>query len=144
LGLPSGSLKAKEEWHPLLVSRIKTLLQDLENNYQLSVAANIGNKLAKTGLESSPLCEKEKMGNQKLNSIRTCTVHQVKGESIDGVMYIANKNQVRKLLNGTSTEVGRIGYVAVTRAGNLFILAVPEANYPLFRDDLAQQGFLEL
>lgn len=41
-------------------------------------------------------------------------------------MYVANKEQIRAMIDGTDTEVGRIGNVAVTRARNLMVLAVPE------------------
>jgi hypothetical protein len=42
------------------------------------------------------------------------------------VLYVAKKPHVRALLNGTGTEDGRIGYVALTRAKDLFVLALPE------------------
>lgn len=143
-GVPSALLKAKEEWHPRLVCNVKLLLEKFEKHHDLCIAKNIGNKLAKTGLDSSPICGEEGDDKQKKQKIRTCTVHQVKGESIDGVMYIANKNQVAKLIEGSTTEIGRIGYVAVTRARNLFVLAVPKAQYSDFESDLAAHGFSKL
>jgi hypothetical protein len=36
------------------------------------------------------------------------------------------KKHAEELLEGTASEAGRIGYVAVTRARNLFLLAIPE------------------
>lgn len=40
-------------------------------------------------------------------------------------MYLANREHVNALLTGVGTEVGRIGYVAVTRARNLLWFGVP-------------------
>jgi len=65
----------------------------------------------------------------------------VKGESIDGVLYVAEKKQVRALLDGTTTELGRIGYVAVTRARNLMVLAVPTKSIGEFEAELLASGF---
>jgi hypothetical protein len=45
------------------------------------------------------------------------------------------------MLDGTGTEVGRIGYVAVTRARNLFVLAVPENCINDFELELVACGF---
>jgi hypothetical protein len=68
-------------------------------------------------------------------------VHQVKGESIEAVMYVANKEQIRAMIDGTNTEVGRIGYVAATRARNLLVLAVPENCIGEFEPELIECGF---
>jgi hypothetical protein len=74
-------------------------------------------------------------------TIRGSTVHKVKGESLEAVMYVASKEHVRALLDGTATEVGRIGYVAVTRARDLFVLAVPDNCLGDFEDELVEKGF---
>ncbi|KAB1493138.1 ATP-dependent DNA helicase, partial [Cronobacter sakazakii] len=77
------------------------------------------------------------------HGFRVETVHQVKGESIGAVMYLAKKNHIEALLSGTGDEEGRIGYVAITRAKNLFWLAVPESCLKEFRDKLIRAGFQE-
>jgi hypothetical protein len=66
-----------------------------------------------------PIIELPDLAATKPVSFHVSTVHQVKGESIDAVMYVADKKQIRALIDGTTTEVGRIGYVAATRARNL-------------------------
>ncbi|MNW21950.1 hypothetical protein D3C71_2231540 [compost metagenome] len=48
------------------------------------------------------------------------------------------------MLGGTETEDGRIGYVALTRAKNLFWLAVPDSCLGELRADLIQAGFTEV
>ena len=75
--------------------------------------------------------------------IRVDTVHQVKGESLDAVLYLATKEHVVALLAGVNTEVGRIGYVAVTRARNILWLGVPANALAELRPALLASGFLE-
>ena len=75
--------------------------------------------------------------------LRVETVHQVKGESIDAVLYIATNANISALLTGTATEEGRIGYVALTRAKNLFWLAVPNSCLGTMRAELIKAGFTE-
>ena len=77
------------------------------------------------------------------HELRVETVHQVKGESIGAVMYLAKKPHIEALLSGTDDEEGRIGYVAITRAKNLFWLAVPESCLKELRDNLINIGFQE-
>jgi hypothetical protein len=140
-GLPAGTLLADSEWHPLLNSRIKALLPILEAEFALKPADNLGNKLAKKALLNKPLIHLPDLAATGAVNFHVSTVHQVKGESIDAVMYVADKPQVRALLDGTGTEVGRIGYVAVTRARNLFVLAVPENCVDGFEPELLKRGF---
>jgi hypothetical protein len=72
------------------------------------------------------------------------TVHQSKGESLDAVLYIATaKDHIRNMLDGTNTEIGRIGYVALTRARYLFVLAVPKTNIKEFEPELKSLGLKE-
>jgi len=44
------------------------------------------------------------------------------------------------LLDGIGTEDGRIGYGALTRARDLFVLAVPETYLPEFEPSFKQRG----
>jgi superfamily I DNA/RNA helicase len=127
------------EWHPLLLSRVKEFLKDLESRFSLRPADNIGNKLSKKALLSKPIIEIPDLAAAGPVSFHVSTVHQVKGESIDAVMYVADKKQIRALVDGRTTEVGRIGYVAVTRARNLLLLAVPEVSE--FVPELIERGF---
>jgi superfamily I DNA/RNA helicase len=132
-GLPSGALLADTEWHPQLLGRLKAFLLRLEAEFSLTPASNIGNKLARKALLAKPVVTPSDLVSTP-NKFVFSTVHKVKGESIDAVMYVADKKQVKELLDGTVTEVGRIGYVAVTRARNLFVLAVPATNITEFEE----------
>lgn len=140
-GLPPSSLLAKTEWHPKLVANIRALLTDVDNKFGLKPVATLGNKLAKKGLEEVALTGAA--GQKKGPGIRVDTVHQVKGESIGAVLYVAKKPNIDALLAGTDTEEGRIGYVAITRAKNLFWLAVPSTCLKDFRAKLLEAGFKE-
>ena len=142
-GLPSSALIADTQWHPLLLLRIKELLQKLQTEFGLSATDNVGRKLAKTKLPNAPLATPEYLVAEQGVRIRVDTVHQVKGESLDAVLYVAAKDHVQALLAGMDSEVGRIGYVAITRARNLLWLAVPANALKKLRPALLASGFQE-
>src|SRR5690606_15048446 len=124
-GLPPASLVADSGWHPLLVPRTRALIVALVSEFGMVSADNLGQRLATTRLGRHPLLKAPTLTAVGA-SFRTSTVHRVKGESLDAVLYVAKKPHIRALLDGTSSEEGRIGYVALTRARDLFVLAVPD------------------
>lgn len=140
VGLPSGKLLADTEWHAALKPRLTALLDRLQRDFGLSQAVNLGNKLAKTGLLHKPLVPEADLVLEESPNIRVCTVHQAKGESIEAVMYVGTRKHIRHLLDGANHEVGRIGYVAVTRAKSLFVLAVPDSCLKEFEPELNSVG----
>lgn len=142
-GLPAATLIADTQWHPQLLSRTKALLLILNETFGLATADNLGNKLAKKGLPSTPLVSGGDLAASQYARIRVDTVHQVKGESLDAVLYLAAKDHVSALLAGVESEVGRIGYVAVTRARNLLWLGVPANALEELRAALLAHGFQE-
>lgn len=105
---------------------------------------NIGRRLAKRALPNVPIITEFDLTEELDAIIRVDTVHQSKGESLDAVLYLATKDHVEALLEGVDTELGRIGYVAVTRARNLFWLGVPEKALAQLRPALLEKGFLEV
>jgi superfamily I DNA/RNA helicase len=142
-GLPSSTLVANTKWHPLLLARIKVLLSVLQAKFGFAITDNLGRKLAKTKLPNAPLMTAEDLIAKQAMRIRVDTVHQVKGESLDAVLYVAAKDHVQALLAGVDTEVGRIGYVAITRAKNLLWLGVPANAIQELRPALLASGFKE-
>jgi hypothetical protein len=54
-GLPAASLKAKSEWHPRLVRRVKVLLGDIQQRFGYAPVDNISQRLAKTKLLDEPM-----------------------------------------------------------------------------------------
>ena len=120
------------------------LLDNIEVTYGYTKVDNIGNKIAKTGLIDQPLILNSELDLEKRSPIRVDTVHKVKGESLDAVLYIASKSNIDALLEGVDTETGRIGYVAVTRARDLFVLGVPINSVSLLGPKLEAIGLKKL
>jgi superfamily I DNA/RNA helicase len=140
-GLPSGTLVANGEWHAKLAARLKVFVPKLCADHGLTAGANLGLKLANRALDAAPLIKAPDLAQADLTPIRVSTVHRVKGESIGGVMYVVTKPHLKALLEGPKSENGRIGYVALTRARNLFVLAVPESCLKEFEGTLVAFGF---
>jgi hypothetical protein len=143
-GLPSASLVADTQWQPLLVTRIRTLLEKLHTQFNLKPVDNLGRKLAKTGLPNVALAIAKDLADEDVVPLRIDTVHQAKGESLDAVLYMTLKEHAVELLGGVSTEVGRIGYVAATRASDLLWVAVPANALKELRPVLEAKGFQEV
>jgi hypothetical protein len=142
-GLPSSELPGLDRWHPLLLERVRSLLEGIRQEFGLDGGANLGRKLTRTGLPAAPLSSGVDLVAVRGPTIRVDTVHQVKGESIDAVLYVATRQHVQALLDGVQTELGRIGYVAATRARNLLWVAVPSNSLRDLRPALLAAGFLE-
>jgi hypothetical protein len=142
-GLPSAFLKAASEWHPLLVARVKALLKKLQDKFGYEEGPNLGQRLAKKKLSDEPMLQA--VVNKTLIDpmLRIETIHGVKGESLDAVLYLAAKKHLKPMLEGTDTEVGRIGYVALTRARNLFWLGITKVDADSFRSALLSHHFVE-
>lgn len=143
-GLPSSSLVADSQWHSQLLSHIKTLLINLETKFGLKQVTNLGNKLSKKALLNMPLASEEDLADSDATALRIDTVHKAKGESLDAVLYLATKEHAQALLDGVSTEVGRIGYVAATRARDLLWVAVSHSSLKDLRPQFLARGFKEV
>lgn len=139
-GLPESALPAKGEWHRRLKQRLPSLFEAIENVCAMKRSPTWGNKLSTRNLADGPLLQRDLISAGSIG-IRIKTVHKVKGEGIDAVLYIAKKNDIDRMLAGTGTEDGRIGYVAVTRAKDLLILAIPTNTTPAVISDLESKGF---
>ena len=142
-GLPSGSLHMQLEWHPKLLMNVKALLERLKQDHQLPSQDNLNMRLKKTGLPAKALFDTNTERAVIDPALRVETIHGVKGESLDAVLYLANKEHVNALVNGTGTELGRIGYVALTRARNLFWLGILRTDAETFRSALTGHTFVE-
>lgn len=143
-GLPSADLKGSTIWHGLVKTRLVTLLDTIEKKYGYPKVNNLGNKLSKKGLVDEPLIPAPELAMSERLTIRVDTVHQAKGENLDAVLYMASKTHIDAMLDGVDTEVGRIGYVAVTRAEKLFILGVPKNALAVLAPKLQAIGLEEL
>jgi hypothetical protein len=143
-GLPSASLVADTQWHAQLLARIKVLLVNLDTKFGLKQVANLGKKLSKKALPSTPLTSAADLTDGDATALRIDTVHKAKGESLDAVLYVTTREHAQALLGGVATELGRIGYVAATRTCNLLWLAVPHNSLKELRPQLLARGFKEV
>lgn len=144
-GLPAATLTANAQWHALMLERTRALLARIAQLHGLVSIGNLGNKLARTGLPNVPMIAAADLAANAAARIRADTVHQAKGESLDAVLYLAAKKEhASGLLAGVDTEVGRIGYVAVTRARNLMWLGIPANSLAELRPVLISRGFQEV
>ena len=78
-------------------------------------------------------------------TIRIETIHKVKGESIDGVLVIGSKKYfdgvVKDVIAGNDTEDRRLGYVAMTRAKHLLVVAPPKDHLDKYESFWRDRGF---
>lgn len=139
-GIPDAKLPAKSEWHPTLKTRVDAFLTKVEAKTKYIRSVSWSKNLTVAKLSDVPLWQAD-LGGKKSSGIRVDTVHQVKGEGIPVVLYLARTSDVTKLLEGAASEEGRIGYVAVTRAKDLLLLGVPDSAKKPVLDSLEAKGF---
>jgi len=139
-GLPSAALKAKTQWHPILKGRVEGLLSSIERVTSQKRLPSWANNLTTRDLLDAPLWEVD-LASTATSTVRVDTVHKAKGESIRVVMYLARTEDANALLQGTGTEEGRIGYVAVTRAEDLLILGIPATAKASVISAIESKGF---
>jgi len=108
-GLPSASLKAAFEWHPLLFARVKTFLKKLQEQFGYEEAPNLGQRLAKKKLSNEPMLQAL---DKKTLSTRSGVSRRFMGSRARVLTqcYIWQKKEhLKSILEGTDAEVGRIG-----------------------------------
>ncbi len=142
-GLPSGSLHMQLTWHTKLLTNVKGLMELLKLDHQLAPQETLNMRLKKTGLPDRALIDVNTARTTIDKSLRVETIHGVKGESLDAVLYLADKDHVKAMVNGTGTELGRIGYVALTRARNLFWLGILRTDAKVYGAALTGHNFVE-
>jgi hypothetical protein len=145
-GLPSVSLTGTQ-W----ISQLRKSLAKIVVELGAEAIPNLNLKIKKTGLDEKqmrlPLFEAETL----FPAIRQETIHQVKGESIDGVLVIGSSkfwnSVVDAILKGTisaDSEDRRLAYVAMTRARHLLLVALPASHYDKHVDKWKSWGFITL
>ena len=144
VGLPPSTLLADTEWLPRLLERVRQLLATLQTEFGLTPTDSLGTRLTRRDLPHASLVAADDLGTQHNTRIRVDTVHKAKGESLDAVLYMATREHVEAMLDGVATELGRIGYVAVTRAKNLLWVGIPATALPILRQRLMDFGFREV
>ena len=93
----------------------------------------MGQKIRRTGLDSGqlrlPLFQPEPV----FPRIRQATIHQVKGESIDGVLVLGSTKFFNSVVSAatadTNSEDRRLAYVAMTRARHALVVGLPAPHF---------------
>lgn len=124
-GLPLSSLAAKSEWLTHLKANLGVFLPKFSELSGLRLKDSWGRNVRSNDLPDGSLYAAYTKPDLPMPSIRIDTVHKAKGESLDSVLYVTTKPHLDAFLAGTSSEEGRIGYVALTRARDLFVIAIP-------------------
>lgn len=138
-GLPNTQLPGRKKWHPELKKRLASLLDEIEAQTSYKRSATWTKNLTVAKLGDEPLWKTD-LAQVDEALIRVDTVHQVKGEGIAAVLFVARTADLNRLLAGMHTEDGRIGYVAVTRAEDLLILGVPNSAPKKTVNELEARG----
>lgn len=125
-GLPVATLEGGA-WHEKLKNRLPALFSSLKNDCGLNARASWKSNVTLKQLGVSQLYLNE-LDTGQGSDIRVSTVHKCKGESIGAVLYVTNSSSLSELLKGATSEEGRIGYVAVTRAMDLLVVAIPNST----------------
>lgn len=139
-GLPSAGRDAKTEWLVELKERLPALLDALERDCGLTRLPTWRFNVTSADVGDGPLLRTE-LFEDDVHGLPIRTVHTAKGESIGAVLYVAKTAEVNNLLAGPVSEEGRIGYVAITRACDLLLLAVPSTAPATSVAELLAKGF---
>jgi len=138
-GLPSAKLPAKAEWQPALKRNVEQLLARLPSCCGLNGLPTWASNLTIKKLPERPLWDEQLIA---ISSARPAikTVHQAKGESIGAVLYVLKPREVKQVLAGPRNEEGRIGYVGLTRAKDLLIVAIPNSTQAAVVEQIRSTG----
>lgn len=138
-GIPSAALPGSTKWQPLLKERLESWLSVVEKQTPFRRTPTWARNVTVKKLADQPMWQEDLAGAPGVK-VRVDTVHQVKGEGFPVVMYVVRTADLRRLLEGTISEEGRIGYVAVTRTMDLLLVAVPNTTAKELIRELEERG----
>ena len=139
-GLPSIS-KNGTEW----INNLKDNLKKLFTTIGVINIPKMGLKIRRTGLDANqmtlPLFEPQTL----FPPIRQETIHQVKGESIDGVLVLGSTKYfntvVKAIESNENSEERRLAYVAMTRARHVLLIGLPATHFDKHVEIWKKWGF---
>ncbi|MBW2647009.1 MAG: ATP-dependent helicase [Deltaproteobacteria bacterium] len=139
-GLPSVR-KNGSVWIDSLRKNLTQLLATIG----ISQIPKMGQKIRRTGLDTNqmalPLFEPQTI----FPPIRQETIHQVKGESIDGVLVLGSakffNTVVKAVESNENTEERRVAYVAMTRARHALLIGLPASHFDIHITAWKRWGF---
>ena len=141
--LPRSSIRS-DTWLADLQHAVSACFREM----QVSVPDNINRKLTLRGLSDAE--KAEPLSTQiegHVESVRVCTIHQVKGETLESIMLVAEHRFITSALNNRENrnhEDTRIAYVAMSRPTSLLVIALPERTYRDWIDRWIELGFSAL
>lgn len=142
-GIPSATLGARGTWLTKLKANLDTWLNRVETSTCFRRIDTWAARVTARGLpETGPLLAVD-LGQNDWSGLRLGTVHSAKGEGIPAVMYLTMKKDLDALVAGTDEEEGRIGFVAVTRARDLLVVAIPKKTKSDIITKLQGLGFAD-
>jgi hypothetical protein len=138
-GLPPVSLSGND-WIVVLKERLEKLIPLIG----ITAPIKLGQKIKKNGTAEQlrlPIFASETL----FPPIRQETIHQVKGESIDAVLFLGSakffNSVVSSIDSNENTEDRRLAYVAMTRARHLLLIGLPATHYDAHAAKWIQWGF---
>lgn len=142
-GIPFATFSARTGWLTLLKTNLETWLNLVEQKTPFRREPTWKSRVTTRELpETGPLIAVD-IGQNDWSALRCGTVHSAKGEGISAVMYLTDSADVKALVEGTGDEEGRIGFVAVTRARDLVVVAIPKGTPADVIEKLKLHGFAE-
>jgi superfamily I DNA/RNA helicase len=142
-GLPSIGTNGSD-W----VDQLKTHLAIVFKELGLKNLPKLGQIIRRTGLDQTQLALPLFQPQTLFPPIRQETIHQVKGESIDGVLLLGSakffNSVVTAIEAGENTEERRLAYVAMTRARHALLLGLPASHFDSHSEKWVRWGFRTL
>ncbi len=139
-GLPPVS-ETGTEW----IDKLKANLSKLLSNMGFTNLPKIGTKIKRTGLDEGQLALPLFQLQSVFPLIRQETIHQVKGQSIDGVLVLGSakffNTVVKAIESNKNTEERRLAYVAMTRARHALLIGLPASHYDQYLSAWKKWGF---
>lgn len=139
-GLPPLS-EIADDW----LGKLKVSLSDVLKEIGISNVPSMGQKIRKTGLESGQLGLPMFTEQTVFPKIRQSTIHQVKGETISGVLVLGSAKFFNAVVtaakSGTNTEERRLAYVAMTRAQHSLLVGLPATHFDRYKSTWQDWGF---
>jgi len=139
-GLPQVSENGTD-W----VDKLKANLGEVLKEIGITNLPKLGQKIRRTGLDQKQLALPLFQSQSLFPPIRQETIHQVKGESIDGVLVLGSakffNSVVTAIEKGENTEERRLAYVAMTRARHVLLVGLPASHFDKHSKKWVNWGF---
>lgn len=139
-GLPSVSENGKE-W----IDKLRGNLTELLTTIGITNLPKMGLKIKPTGLNAGQLSMPLFQPQTGFPLIRQETIHQVKGESIDGVLVLGSSKFFNAVVSAIEAEKNveerRLAYVAMTRARHVLLIGLPSSHYDKHISSWQKWGF---